>query len=53
MKKNLTIEQQIIDYLSTNSTGDRAYAKQYTDELFNSITFVSNSDIDGLFSVKA
>ena len=45
MKENLTIEQQIVDYLT--------YAKQYTDELFNSITFATNSDIDGLFSAKA
>lgn len=36
--------------LSTNSTGDRAYAKQYTDELFNSFTFASNSDIDAIFA---
>ena len=27
--------------------------KAYTDELFNSITFASNSDIDSLFSAKA
>jgi len=36
--------------LSTNSTGDRAYAKQYTDELFNSFQFAQNSDIDALFA---
>ena len=36
--------------LSTNSEGDRAYAKQYTDELFTSVKFASVSDIDGLFA---
>ena len=35
--------------LSTNSSGDRAYAKQYTDELFNSFVFATNTEIDALF----
>lgn len=49
-KKSETYSKTEVDnLLSTNSTGDRAYAKQYTDELFNSITFASNSDIDALF----
>ena len=43
---------EVDDLLSTNSTGDRAYAKQYTDELFNSFKFAQNSDIDALFAVK-
>lgn len=41
---------EVDNLLSTNSTGDRAYAKQYTDELFNSFQFAQNSDIDGLFA---
>ena len=44
---------EVDNLLSTNSTGDRAYAKQYTDELFNSIQFAANSDIDALFTPKA
>lgn len=63
MKENLTIEQQIIDYLTymkvmtrpyvlDRALKDQEYTKEiYTDELFNSITFASNSDIDGLFTV--
>ena len=43
---------EVDNLLSTNSTGDRAYAKQYTDELFNSIQFAANSDIDALFASK-
>ena len=38
--------------LSTNSEADKAYAKQYTDELFNSFKFAANSDIDALFAAK-
>lgn len=41
---------EVDNLLSTNSTGDRAYAKQYTDELFNSIQFAADSDIDTLFA---
>lgn len=44
---------EVDNLLSTNSTGDRAYAKQYTDELFTSIKFAANSDIDALFAAKA
>ena len=44
---------EVDNLLSTNSTGDRAYAKQYTDELFGSIKFAQNSDIDALFAAKA
>lgn len=49
-KKSETYSKTEVDnLLSTNSSGDRAYAKQYTDELFGSIKFASNSDIDTLF----
>jgi hypothetical protein len=41
---------EVDNLLSTNSTGDRAYAKQYTDELFSSIQFAQNSEIDALFA---
>ena len=44
---------EVDNLLSTNSTGDRAYVKQYTDELFNSIQFAANSEIDALFAPKA
>jgi hypothetical protein len=44
---------EVDNLLTTNSTGDRAYAKQYTDELFGSIKFAANSDIDALFAAKA
>lgn len=44
---------EVDNLLATNSTGDRAYAKQYTDELFGSIKFAANSDIDALFAAKA
>ena len=40
---------EVDNLLSTNSDGDRAYAKQYTDELFGSFKFAANSDIDTLF----
>lgn len=52
-KKSETYSKTEVDnLLSTNSTGDRTYAKQYTDELFQSITFASNSDIDALFTTN-
>ena len=41
---------EVDNLLSTNSDGDRAYAKQYTDELFGSFKFAANSDIDTLFA---
>ena len=41
---------EVDNLLSTNSTGDRAYAKQYTDELFGSMQFAQNSEIDALFA---
>lgn len=49
-KKSETYSKTEVDnLLSTNSTGDRTYAKQYTDELFGLIQFAANSDIDGIF----
>ena len=41
---------EVDNLLSTNSTGDRAYAKSYTDQLFDSMQFAQNSDIDALFA---
>lgn len=51
--KSYYSKTEVDNLLSTNSTGDRAYAKQYTDELFNSFQFAANSDIDALFAPKA
>lgn len=48
--KSYYTKTEVDNLLSTNSTGDRAYAKQYTDELFNSFQFAANSDIDALFA---
>ena len=39
----------IDNLLSSNAISDRAYAKQYTDELFDSMKFAADSDIDSLF----
>lgn len=39
--------------LSENSVADQAYAKTYTDQLFDSIGFASTTDIDGIFAVAA
>ena len=51
--KSYYTKTEVDNLLSTNSTGDRAYAKQYTDELFNSFVFAQNSDIDSIFTVSA
>ena len=48
--KSYYTKTEVDNLLSTNSAGDRAYAKQYTDELFGSFKFASNSDIDALFA---
>ena len=48
--KSYYTKSEVDNLLSTNSTGDRAYAKQYTDELFNSFQFAQNSEIDALFA---
>ena len=44
---------EVDNLLSTNSVADQAYAKTYTDQLFNSIQFAANSEIDALFAPKA
>ena len=50
-KKTETYSKTEVDgLLSTNSEAVKAYAKQYTDELFNSFKFAANSDIDALFT---
>ena len=41
---------EVDNLLSTNSTGDRAYAKQYADELYKSFVFAQSSDIDAIFA---
>ena len=51
--KGYYTKTEVDNLLSTNSTGDRTYAKQYTDELFGSFKFAANSDIDALFAAKA
>lgn len=51
--KGYYTKTEVDNLLVTNSTGDRAYAKQYTDELYGSIKFAANSDIDALFAAKA
>ena len=51
--KSYYTKTEVDNLLSTNSTGDRAYAKQYTDELFGSFKFAANSDIDSLFATEA
>lgn len=48
--KGYYTKTEVDNLLSTNSTGDRAYAKQYTDELFGSFKFAENSEIDALFA---
>ena len=50
--KSYYTKTEVDNLLSTNSTGDRAYAKQYTDELFNSFVFAQNSDVDAIFTVS-
>lgn len=48
--KSYYTKTEVDNLLSSNSTGDRAYAKQYTDELFGSFKFAANSDIDAMFT---
>jgi hypothetical protein len=38
---------------ATNLAAAKTYAATYTDELFGSIKFAANSDIDALFAAKA
>ena len=51
--KSYYTKTEVDNLLSTNSAADQAYAKTYTDQLFNSIQFAANSDIDALFAPKA
>ena len=48
--KTYYTKSEIDTKLGENSTGDRAYAKQYTDELFGSFHFAESGDIDALFA---
>ena len=43
---------EVDNLLTTNSSADQAYAKTYTDQLFESFKFAANSDIDSLFATK-
>ena len=51
--KGYYTKTEVDNLLSTNSAADQAYAKTYTDQLFNSIQFAANSDIDAIFAEKA
>lgn len=48
--KGYYTKAEVTELLSTNSAADQAYAKAYTDELYNSMKFAANSDIDALFA---
>lgn len=48
--KSYYTKTEVDSLLSTNSQTDQAYAKTYTDELFNSIQFAQNADIDSIFA---
>lgn len=48
--KDYYTKAEVDNLLATNSTADQAYAKTYTDQLFNSIQFAANSEIDALFA---
>ena len=50
--KSYYTKTEVDNLLSTNSAADQAYAKTYTDQLFSSIKFAANSDIDALFAPK-
>lgn len=41
---------EVDNLLATNTAADQAYAKNYTDALFNSFKFAQNSEIDALFA---
>lgn len=45
-----TYKGEAAQALADNSTADQAYAKAYTDELFNSFQFASTTDIDTIFA---
>jgi hypothetical protein len=40
---------EIIALFESNSAADQAYAKQYTDALFDSFNLTTNDEIDALF----
>lgn len=48
--KNYYSKIEVDNLLATNTAADQAYAKNYTDALFNSFKFAQNSDIDALFA---
>jgi hypothetical protein len=48
--KSYYTKTEVDNLLSTNSVADQAYAKTYTDELFSSMQFAQNSEIDALFA---
>lgn len=48
--KSYYTKTEVDNLLATNTAADQAYAKNYTDALFNSFKFAQNSDIDALFA---
>lgn len=48
--KGYYTKTEVDNLLSTNSQADQAYAKTYTDALYNSFKFAQNSDIDNIFA---
>lgn len=48
--KSYYTKSEVDNLLVTNSVADQAYAKTYTDELFSSMQFAQNSEIDALFA---
>lgn len=48
-----TLEATMDSKDATNLAAAKTYAATYTDNLFDSFKFAQNSDIDGLFTVKA
>lgn len=43
-------KKAVENLFSENSAADQAYAKAYTDALFNSFVFAGTTDIDGMFA---
>ena len=50
--KNYYTKSEIDTKLSENTAADQAYARAYTDALFNSFQFAVSTDIDKLFEGK-
>ena len=48
--KSYNTSTEVGELLAANSEADQLYAKNYTDELYNSIQFAQESDIDALFA---